>query len=1514
MSNSKTKTKKMPIKVLACAISLGSILCISANTSYASEENVVSELEEKNEVVDSQNPNITNNDLDVLDDEKEVYEEKTNNVDENIDKNNKQEDKDLEVETDRNINTVKEDADNVNNKIEKKVNNNLEKENTEINNNKVDLKKVKKENNNEVNENSVVDVKKADGYYNINHKNNSTSRLYLYGDDIVRYYKDPKNVYKEDPDPTYKNKPALLIDNKEYKDKSNKKIFDMSKLTFRDGIYYISTESLEINIEKRSGLLSIFDKRSKKEAFKEVESPKFDENSSSLILSQDKNEYFYGGGTQNGRFSHKGEKISIVNSNNWVDGGVASPVPFYWSTKGYGILRNTFSPGEYDFTKKAIQKHNEDKIDSYIMINSDYYKLINDYHKITGLPALTPKYGFYPAHLNAYNRDYWIKVDAKTPGAVLFEDGNYYKEYQPGSLPQGKDATQESLNGEKDNYQFSARAVIDRYKKYDMPIGWFLPNDGYGAGYGQTDTLEGDIKNLKEFTKYAKKHGIEVGLWTQEELHPKDKNNPKKGDRDLISEVKDAGISALKTDVAWVGYGYSFGLNGTDDAADIMKKYGNIRPFIISLDGWAGTQRNAGIWSGDQTGGKWEYIRFHIPTYITTSISGNPNIGSDLDGIFGGQNKEINIRDFQWKTFTPIELNMDGWSPLPKNPFQYGEEANAINRSYLKLKSQMLPYIYSIAHDATFEGKPMIRAMFMDNKNDKEAFDNNSKYQYMWGDYLLVAPIYEPSVDENNERVRNNIYLPSGNIYYDLFTGKSYKGGQTLNNFKTPLWKLPVFVKEGAIIPLVNPNNNPTEIDNTNRIINYYPSTDLSEFIIKDDDGKTNKYLEDEIAKTKVSAKIDKNNKLVFNIEKTKGNYEGFVNNKSTNINILTSNKAKKIIAYIGGKEITLKEVNSIEEFNKSDNAYFYNDKYHYNSYMDKYAKDQLDQKFLMIKLEKTDVSLNDIKIEIEDFKKVEDPKESTIDKNLNVLTKDNISSSKITDKEFTVNIDSEYENHDILFNGTLYRNIGKTFTFKELDADTKYNINVRGVKDNKHSDFSDEIEIKTLENILARAIDVKKIDMNYPSQPGEDLSKLTDKDLSSMAHSDWGEAGQAKEGKPFEIIAEFDKEYELEKMVYYPRDNGGNGNWTNISIYVSKDGEKFELEKENLSLLNDSHYPDNKAKTINLNGIKAKYVKVVVNSSVGNFSSGNELLFIPKEEKKLDINKPFFENYAGLEEIDSDFGGYVERADLNKDGIIDSFDIYNQLSKEKIEDQNPTGNIEIVYVGKDENHNYIYKIKAKDFSEIGGFSLKLQSKDNSIKDNEISISYNEKLQNSDALNFSKWRKHSNGEENYYIIWTQTEFEGDNELAIIRSKKELEVDKVKLITNAGNQIDIDGIIKEEKEDSETPEKPEEGEKPNPSQKPENPEEDEKPGSSEETEDSKESKDSENSDGKEKPKVNNNTENTKRKEENEANPKNRLKKSVNKNSSKNVNTGVSSTNSILAVLGLAVGLFKSKKRK
>ena len=83
--------------------------------------------------------------------------------------------------------------------------------------------------------------------------------------------------------------------------------------------------------------------------------------------------YYYGGGTQNGRFSHKGEKIKIVNSNNWVDGGVASPNPFYWSTAGYGVVRNTWKPGEYDFTSNCLL-YTSDLLTIYLIHHDNYYR------------------------------------------------------------------------------------------------------------------------------------------------------------------------------------------------------------------------------------------------------------------------------------------------------------------------------------------------------------------------------------------------------------------------------------------------------------------------------------------------------------------------------------------------------------------------------------------------------------------------------------------------------------------------------------------------------------------------------------------------------------------------------------------------------------------------------------------------------------------------------------------------------------------------------------------------------------------------------------------------------------------------------------------------------------------------------------------------------------------------------------------------------------------------------------
>ena len=550
----------------------------------------------------------------------------------------------------------------------------------------------------------------------------------FYGDNIFRLFRDDNGGVVRDPQATPPAK--ILVEN------ARRSTQSVDLRNESNGVV-ISTPRIAVRFDKQTGLMTVVDTKSGETVVESVAPVSFDKNSTTLTLKAQSGEYFYGGGVQNGRFSHKGKSIAIENTNNWVDGGVASPTPFYWSTGGYGVMWNTFKPGRYDFGAteegKVILSHQEDYLDAFIMVDKQPVDLLNDFYQLTGNPVLLPKFGFYEGHLNAYNRDYWKEADN---GFMLYEDGKRYNESQ-----KDNGGVKESLNGEKNNYQFSARAAIDRYINNDMPLGWFLPNDGYGAGYGQTSSLDGNIQNLKEFGDYARSKGVHIGLWTQSDLHPKEGIEPLL-QRDIVKEVRDAGVRVLKTDVAWVGYGYSFGLNGVADVAQVMPYYGsNARPFIISLDGWAGTQRYAGIWSGDQTGGDWEYIRFHIPTFIGSGLSGQPNITSDVDGIFGGKNVPVNVREFQWKTFTPMELNMDGWGANPKYPEVLGEPATSINRSYLKLKSELLPYTYTIARQAV-DGKPMIRAMFLDYPNDY-TLGSDTQYQFMYGPSFLVAPIYK---------------------------------------------------------------------------------------------------------------------------------------------------------------------------------------------------------------------------------------------------------------------------------------------------------------------------------------------------------------------------------------------------------------------------------------------------------------------------------------------------------------------------------------------------------------------------------------------------------------------------------------------------------------------------------------------------------------------------------------------------------------------------------------------------
>lgn len=1081
--------------------------------------------------------------------------------------------------------------------------------------------------------------------------NQQVLTLDFYGSNIVRLFQDNQGGIVRNPEA--KPEAEILV-------KNPRREAGHIDLSVTEPSVTIRTSRLTLTIDRTSGLMNVVKNSQPEQKIMETLAPfTFAENKVNLTLKAHDNEYFYGGGVQNGRFSHKGQTIAIINSNNWQDGGVASPTPFYWSTRGYGILWHTFKPGYYDFgNKKAGEvnlSHDENYLDVFLMLNDTPVGLLNDFYQLTGNPILLPKFGFYEGHLNAYNRDYWKVTDQ---GSMPYEDGKFYQESQ-----KDNGGIKESLNGElPGNYLFSARAAIDRYLNNDMPLGWFLPNDGYGAGYGQTSTLDGNIQNLKEFGDYARSKGVEIGLWTQSDLHPKEGVEALL-QRDIVKEVRDAGVRVLKTDVAWVGAGYSFGLNGVADIGEIMPYYGSdARPFIISLDGWAGTQRYAGIWSGDQTGGEWEYIRFHIPTFIGSGLSGQPNITNDLDGIFGGKNIPVNVRDFQWKTFTPMELNMDGWGSNPKYPQALGEPATSINRMYLKLKSELMPYTYSIAREAV-DGKPMVRALFLDYPNPY-TLGSATQYQFLFGPSFLVAPIYkETAMDKDGNDIRNGIYLPEGK-WVDYYNGNVYEGGCLLNNYDAPLWKLPVFVKSGSIIPMTNPNNNPSEIRADYRAYEIYADgrTTFDEY---DDDGKTQAYLHNECTHTLITSDVQAD-KLTVTLEPTTGTYAGFEPMKETELRINVTQAPKKVIAKVGGKKVALQAATTLEAFLQGTNCFFYNEKPNLNRFAtpgSEFEKVEIVKNpQLWVKVDKCDITASTLECQVTGFAfQPADPlRHST-----GTLTAPQVTFAEADVKPYDLAPSwKKVENADfyeIEFDGMLYSTITDLrLNFEGLEAEKPYSFKVRAVNRDGVSEWI-TASATTLADPLEFAVKGIKATVTCADQPGQRVAKLFDFDPKTEWHTKWGKG----EAVPFDMLMDLRTVNQLDRLEYYPRQDAGNGTLLKGTIAYSIDKKHWS---EPVAF---TWNRDNQMKTLTFAGNpKARYVKMAISEAVGNFGSGQELYIykvadteselqgdINRDQKIDDNDLTSYMNYTGLRTVDSDFG-YVSIGDVNKNGLIDAFDI----------------------------------------------------------------------------------------------------------------------------------------------------------------------------------------------------------------------------------------------------------------
>ncbi|HEY4000594.1 MAG TPA: TIM-barrel domain-containing protein, partial [Candidatus Xenobia bacterium] len=195
------------------------------------------------------------------------------------------------------------------------------------------------------------------------------------------------------------------------------------------------------------------------------------------------------------------------------------------------------------------------------------------------------------------------------------------------------------------------------------------------------------------------------------------------------------------------------------------------RPFIITRSGFAGIQRYATMWTGDNRS-TWDNLGITLPEFLSLGMSGETFIGCDIGGFSGRCNGELLTRWYQLGFLTPLCRNHQCIDAYDHEPWRFGQPYEDIIRKFLQLRYRLMPYLYTVMEEAHRTGVPWLRPLVLEFPRDPNTADLDD--ELMVGDSLLLAPVSEPGA------TRRDVYLPPG-LWYDFWTSRPVQGGRRLS-------------------------------------------------------------------------------------------------------------------------------------------------------------------------------------------------------------------------------------------------------------------------------------------------------------------------------------------------------------------------------------------------------------------------------------------------------------------------------------------------------------------------------------------------------------------------------------------------------------------------------------------------------------------------------------------------------------------------------------------------------------
>ncbi|MEI3337463.1 MAG: TIM-barrel domain-containing protein [Clostridium sp.] len=516
--------------------------------------------------------------------------------------------------------------------------------------------------------------------------------------------------------------------------------------------------------------------------------------------------------------------------------------PFTWTTSGYGILVDS-DGGTINLQDTSISYKGISKVDTeYYILVGNPTEILQAQAKVSGTSPMFPKWatGFtntqwgWPSDQGTAEEQLKKVIDTYRAKEIpidnfcldfdwkLWGTGDDYGEFTWNyhnfpSAPSGQLKSYMDAKGLKLTGIVKPRLFTGTQEAADMDAnGWWYSRTGVIQDY----CAKKPVKQV-DFSK----EGLRKWWWQQSQ------------------KAFDLGLVGFWNDEVDLDNGFQNfdGLNMQRAIYDGQTAYtSEQRVWSINRNYYTGAQRYGyGLWSGDIRTG-FDSMKYHKDKLIGSINLGEAKWGMDTGGFIGTPDSENYTRWIQFSAFTPI-FRVHGQDINEGNkvryPWAYGEKAEAAAKSVMQLRYKLIPYIYKYDNEAYENGVGLIKSLMMAYPNDPNVAEYTDAW--MFGDYLLVSPVLDQG------QTNKSIYLPKG-TWIDYAKGTTYTGGQTINYAVDAVnWSdVPLFIKQGAIIPSQDYENYVGEKKMTNIYVDCFPDTKASSFEYYDDDGNSTSYKE----------------------------------------------------------------------------------------------------------------------------------------------------------------------------------------------------------------------------------------------------------------------------------------------------------------------------------------------------------------------------------------------------------------------------------------------------------------------------------------------------------------------------------------------------------------------------------------------------------------------------------------------------------------------------------------------